>query len=604
MNTESNKTPVPEGEILSQAQGVIAGAEDPKDPLLPEFKALTENYRQLLDKFNQANTGDRVLRENLNEKLMELEKEKLRSENNLESLIEIGNALSIEKDRDTLLRTILALSRKMTGADAGSIFLVESDNDGSKILRFRYSHTCSKELPYEEFTIPFDTKSIAGYVAVTGRILNIPDVYTLTEDDPVSFNHYFDDTFKYRTKSMLVVPMRNHYDVIIGVLQLLNRKNSRCFDESMEPDQMILQRFTDYEYKVIPFDTESDHLVQAIASQAAIALENNRMIKQIELQFEQFAKASVTAIESRDPATSGHSFRVADMCVKTALAINRDTGVYREISFSETELKELHYAGLLHDFGKVYVDQSIFLKAKKLFTRDFDNLMLRLTLLHRSLELESAKRHTSEDRVILPRLEKLIGTLVELNEPSITNQDPDKTIKEILEFSSQFKAVDLSGDPVELLTPEDISNLTIPRGTLNAEERKIIESHVEHTYAFVSKIPWPEELKNIPEIARKHHEKLDGSGYPLGLRGTENNPLQSRIMAIADLFDALAAADRPYKKAVPLKVCFSIMRKEAAENKLDSNLVELFISSEAYKTDQEPETGTHELPPAGDTPGA
>lgn len=504
--------------------------------------------------------------------------------NDQEALINIGKALSLEKDPDTLLRTILYFSKKITGADAGSIFIVE-EAENEKILRFKYSHTFSKNLSYEEFTMPMNTKSIAGYVAVTGQVLNIDDVYKLDENAPVSFNPSFDKEHGYRTKSMLVLPMRNHIDEIIGVIQLINSKEVGDVHTGNEAFEILLETEEDFETKVSPFDERYESLMEAIAGQAAIALENNRMLIQIEHQFEEFVKASVTAIESRDPATSGHSFRVAEMCVKTAKAVNESSeGPFKDITYNDVQLKEIEFAALLHDFGKVYLDPSIFLKAKKLFTRDFEYLMMRLNFLYRSLELKCTLDGISpkEMKEKLSKVNSIMEEIRELNEPKPTDTDPKDVIEKICSLQQELSAEDLTGEKIHILEDDEIVNLGIRRGSLNPEERKIIESHVEHTYTFVSKIPWPGEYKQIPEIALKHHEKLDGSGYPIGIKDKEQLPIASRIMAIADIFDALNATDRPYKKAMPREKIFSILREEGSAGKLDNDLVELFITSGAW----------------------
>ena len=508
--------------------------------------------------------------------------------NDQESLIEIGKALSLEKDPDKLLRTILYFSKKITGADAGSIFIVEK-HEGIKRLRFKYSHTFSKDLSYEEFTMPLDNNSIAGYVAVTGQVLNIPDVYTLDQNSPIAFNPSFDTSHGYRTKSMLVLPMRNHIDEIIGVIQLINSKESAEFYTGNEAFEVRLSTQDDFKFRIKPFHKRYENLMEAVAGQAAIAMENNRMLLQIEHQFEEFVKASVTAIESRDPATSGHSFRVAGMCVRTALLINDSSApVFNTTNFSEIQLKELEFAALLHDFGKVYIDPAIFIKAKKLYPRDFEYLMMRLNFLYRSIELTYLEKYSAyndlpnEMRDKLQKLMLVMEKVAHLNEPFVRTDDVDDEINSMLSFKDELYCTDLQDHLIPLLEDSEVKNLKIKRGSLNDEERKVIESHVVHTYTFVSKIPWPEEYINIPEIAMRHHEKLDGTGYPDRLKGKENIPLQSRIMAIADIFDALNAADRPYKKAVPKDKIFDILREEAASGKLDGDLVELFIAGKAW----------------------
>jgi HD-GYP domain-containing protein (c-di-GMP phosphodiesterase class II) len=511
--------------------------------------------------------------------------------NDQESLIHIGKSLSLEKDPDRLLRTILYFAKKITGADAGSIFIVE-ENGPEKKLRFKYSHTFSKDLSYEAFTLPFDKNSIAGYVAVTGHILNIPDVYKLDESDPVSFNKSFDTEHGYRTKSMLVVPMRNHIDEVIGVIQLINSKETEAQYTGNEAFEVLLENPEDFEEKVGAFKPRYESLMEAIAGQAATALENNRMLIQIERQFEEFVKASVTAIESRDPATSGHSFRVAEMCVNMAHIINKsESSYFKDIEYTPYQIKELEFAALLHDFGKVYINPAIFQKAKKLFERDFEYLVMRLNFLYRTIELSYADatdaRSASEKEQKLDALKRILNLITQLNEPMLQDGDPEEKIHTILEMQDELRFYDLEDNTIPLLEKNEINNLKIKRGSLNSEERSIIESHVEHTYTFVSKIPWPEEYKNIPEIARKHHEKLDGSGYPMGLAEISQIPLGSRIMTIADMFDALSATDRPYKKAVPLNRIFSILREEAEEGKLDEQVVDLFIERGGWKIGEE-----------------
>jgi HD-GYP domain-containing protein (c-di-GMP phosphodiesterase class II) len=509
--------------------------------------------------------------------------------NDQEALINIGKALSLEKDPDRLLRTILYFAKKITGADAGSIFIVE-ETEGQKLLRFKYSHTFSKDLAYEEFTMLLDTNSIAGYAAVTGSVLNIPDVYELDENDPVSFNRSFDEKHGYRTKSMLVLPMRNHIDEVIGVIQLINSKEVGESYNGNEAFEVLLESPEDFKTKVGPFKKRYEGLMEAVAGQAATAMENNRMLIQIEQQFQEFVKASVTAIESRDPATSGHSFRVAEMCVNMAHIINdSDDGAYRDVEYTSFQIKELEFAALLHDFGKVYINPAIFLKEKKLFPKDYEYLMMRLKFLYRCIELTySSNPHASETvrqdkEQKLAELRKIMELVTQLNEPRIQDLDPSEKIQSIMELNDELSCQDLDGNRIPLLERQEIVNLNITKGSLNPEERKIIESHVEHTYTFVSKIPWPEEYKNIPEISRKHHEKLDGTGYPLGLRGKESIPEGARIMAIADIFDALSATDRPYKKSISQEQIFGILKKEAETGQLDSDLVELFIEYGAWK---------------------
>jgi len=522
-------------------------------------------------------------------------------------LIDIGRALSAEKDMDKLLRLILYLSKKITGADGGSIYLVEEDPSGKRRLRFKYSHTFSQEIPLEEFVMDMNTKSISGYVAVTGEVLNIPDAYKIDPLAPYSFNPYFDRQHNYISRSMLVVPMKNHLDEIIGVIQLINSKEDHSGVRKYENEayEIKLERQSDFDKYVVPFDDRYNSLMEAIAGQAAIAIENNRLINQIQKQFEEFVKASVTAIESRDPATSGHSFRVAAICKEMANAINNvQSGYLSSFKFTDTDIKELEFAALLHDFGKVYIDLNIFKKAKKLYPKDLENLKLRMDYLYRYIELlyyskemevirEGINYNKAVDNIVtliheekiekLKRIIEIKETIIKLNEPTVTEFEPDEVLRGILNEIETIECTDISGRRFEVITDLDKKNLSIKRGSLNEEERQEIESHVIETYKFVSKIPWPPEYKKIPEIALRHHEKLDGTGYPDGLAGRESVSLQSRMMAIADIFDALTAQDRPYKRAVPIEKVVDILREEARSNKLDPDLVELFITEKIYE---------------------
>ncbi|MDA3901797.1 MAG: HD domain-containing protein [Spirochaetes bacterium] len=517
-----------------------------------------------------------------------------------DNLIKIGRNLSIEKNSDKLLRLILKMSKTITGADAGSIYIIESNENDTRQIRFKYSHTFSKELPLEEFVLPFDRSSISGYVACTGITLNIPDVYELSADDPIAFNDSFDKQNNYRSCSMLVIPMKNHTDEIIGVIQLINSKKNDTPQKSTgnEAFEIILETSEDFRSKVFPFAKRYEGLMESVAGQAAIALENTRLFNQIQNQFEEFVKASVNAIESRDPATSGHSFRVAEICKRMALYIhNSHIHPWAETEYSPTQLKELEYAALLHDFGKVYVELAIFRKDKKLFPEEFENLVLKLDFLYRSIELqyriqqneiliarnsgEKDQQQTRMEKIdnemtsMLNRVKEIKLTLTTLNEPTPLEEDPSDLVGHIHHEISTLTCCDISGKTMSILTDREIENLSIRRGSLNREERLEIENHVVHTYNFVKRIPWPKEFKNIPEIAWMHHEKLDGTGYPRGV--TESKiPVGAQIMAIADIYDALTASDRPYKKALSHERAMQILQSEADLNKISMPLLEVF----------------------------
>ncbi len=500
-------------------------------------------------------------------------------------LIEIGRDLMRIRDSEKLLRRILEVSRLMTGADAGSIFLAE-EIDGNPFLRFKYSHTISMSLPYEEFTMPRTVGSIAGYVSLTGHSLNIEDVYQLPKDLPYSFNKSFDLAHGYRTKSMLAVPMTDHTGAVVGVVQLLNSKEE-ADSYGVDPDSILLKTPEDFETRVVSFKERYIPLMEAVAAQAAVALENSAMIRRIQTQFEQFVAAAVDAVEARDPATSGHSSRVAAKAVEIAKELNRVAeGAGEKPRFSDTQLTELEYAGLLHDFGKVYIDPSIFLKSKKLFPGDYERLILRMKYLHRSLELDFEKRcedvaEGERDCVernraaTIAELNEITRLIAELNEPAMLAENPEAIIQRI-RSTPLPKVSGVDGEEIPILTEEEAFNLRTPRGSLNPEERKEIERHVVRSYEFVKRIPWPPEYAAIPEIVKAHHEQLDGSGYPDGLRG-DAIPFQARMLAVVDVYDALTASDRPYKKAATPEKAAAILRGDAEKGKLDAEIVEILV---------------------------
>ncbi|MBL8967969.1 MAG: GAF domain-containing protein [Spirochaetaceae bacterium] len=524
-------------------------------------------------------------------------------------LVGIGRDLITEKEPMRLLGLILDACRRITGADAGSIFLCETGDRGP-LLRFKHSHTFSRDFAYEEFTMPRDERSIAGYVSLTGQVVNLPDVYEIDPALPYRFNRGYDVASGYRTKSMLVVPMRDHRGEIVGVIQLINSKETEAAAEAEAKaapgteiaDFVRLETAEDFELRVAPFKRRYENLMEAVANQAAIALENALMVKRIEEQFEAFVHASISAIESRDPATSGHSERVARCAVALMKATDEEkAGRYGACSFGPADRTELEYAGLLHDFGKGYLDPRVFTKAKKLFERDYDCLVMRLKYLRSRAELAFARREADalregrrgeaeRDREdsgrIADALLEALDLVAVLNEPRETEADPEEAIGRLMAAAPPEElARDVDGSPLPLLTEEERRDLSIRRGTLNAEERRIIESHVRYTSAFVNRIPWPPELRGVPEYCAKHHEMLDGSGYPDGLRG-DRIPLQARMLAVADIYDALAARDRPYKKALPFEVVRRIMEDEASRGRLDAELVRLFFERDCWKASE------------------
>jgi len=505
-------------------------------------------------------------------------------------LTRIGVALGTERDLKILLDLILTQARRITSSDAGSLYLVEMSEQGQKRLRFRLAHTYSKpEAPFVEFTIPVDRTSLAGYTAVTGEPLVIDDAYFLPPDVEYSINRSFDERYGYRTKSMLVIPMKDHRDEVIGVLQLINRK--RQFETVLAaPDDVDLQ--------VVPYSKRTVELVTALAGQAAVAIENSQLYERIEQMFEGFVRAAVHAIEQRDPTTFGHSGRVANMTMGLAQVVDgADDGAYRNVRFTREQLREIRYAGLLHDFGKVGVREQVLVKAKKLYPLQLDLIRQRHDFVRRTAEREFWRKRAefletrgrtgyeeylrdleAEHGREIEALERFLEVVLQANEPTVL---PAGQFEELAALA-QCTYEDAAGRAQRYLSEEEVRYLTIPQGSLDETERLEIESHVTHTYRFLQQIPWTRELQQIPIIAYGHHEKLDGQGYPRGVTG-EAIPIQTRMMTISDIYDALTAADRPYKAAVARERALDIMTDEVQLGQLDRELFRLFVDGKVFE---------------------
>ncbi|MCX5760849.1 MAG: GAF domain-containing protein, partial [Gemmatimonadetes bacterium] len=461
-------------------------------------------------------------------------------------------ALSTERDLPTLLAMILEQARRLSVADAGSLYLVEGRETGEPVLRFKLSQNQTLPgLPFSEFTVPLDASSIAGAAAVSGEAINFDDAYALGPSDRFTFNRSFDEKFGYRTKSMVTIPMRTHRDEIVGVLQLLNRKRSA---------DARLATSADVEREVLPFDTHAVGLVRALASQAAVAIENGRLYEEIERLFEGFVMASVTAIESRDPTTSGHSSRVAIFTTGLAEAVDRaDSGPYAGTRFSREAMRELRYASLLHDFGKVGVREQVLVKQKKLYPADLAIIRHRFQFLLQRTDLqyereraqylwEHGRANYDEAVKLLDRareatrgsLTTYLDAIVRANEPTIL---PEGTFEELHDINGRL-FVDFDGTEQPLLSDDELRYLMINRGNLDDRERREIESHVTHTYRFLEQIPWTKA---------------------------------------SDIYDALTATDRPYKRAVPAQRALDILRDEATHGHLDHALLGAFIEARVFE---------------------
>ena len=506
------------------------------------------------------------------------------SRRELQELNQIGVSLSAERDTDALLTLILSKAREITQSDAGSLYVVEDAADGTARLRFKLAQNDSVRVPFTEFTLPIDDASVAGYVALTGTVLQLDDAYVLPPGSHFRINRDFDERVGYRTKSMLVVPLATPQGTVIGALQLINCKRDPA---------AVFPTPADVLAHVIPYPPHFRDLAASLASQAAVALENSRLYQSIQMLFEGFVQASVTAIESRDPTTSGHSFRVADFTVALATAVDRaDHGIFRGVRFSHDEMKEIRYASLLHDFGKVGVREEVLVKAKKLPVGQLDMIRQRGEIIRRGLELRHAQRKTdwllqhgregfgdrsaqwdAELAAVLADLDQQLKAIAAANEPTVMLDDISASIRDL----AVHAYADHLGDSLTLITPEEARILAIPRGSLTPGEYEEIQSHVMHTYQFLKQIPWTKELSRVPEIARSHHEKLNGGGYPDGWRAPDI-PVQTRMMTISDIFDALTSRDRPYKPAVPVERALDILGQERKSGALDGDLLQLFIA--------------------------
>jgi HD-GYP domain-containing protein (c-di-GMP phosphodiesterase class II) len=514
--------------------------------------------------------------------------ERVRLEQELSELNAIGIQLSAERDIDVLLNTILAKACEITRSDAGSLYLIDEEPGGTRRLRFALAQNASVPIAFRASSLPLDSTSVAGHVALTGEVLNLADAYEPPPDAPFHINRSFDERTGYRTKSMLVVPMRTPHGELLGAIQLINSKPA--FDGP-------LASAADVERHVRPYTGRHVRLAGSLASQAAVALLNRRLYHNITELFEGFVKAAVTAIESRDPTTSGHSFRVAAMTTRLADVVSRSSrGVYAAVDFSADQVRELRYAALLHDFGKVGVREHVLVKSKKLYPFELERIRSRIEMLIRDLELgatrrkldlavrrgadyaEHAARVDRELATAIAELNEALDVIVAVNEPSVHARS---FASQLLRVTAQ-SWVDHQGQRRTVLTPEEASILAINRGSLTENERIEIQQHVVHTYQFLTQIPWTRELRRIPEIARSHHEKLNGSGYPFGA-AQDDIPVQTRMMTIADIYDALTATDRPYKKAIRVEDALDTLRAEHRAGAVDGHLLDLFIDARVFE---------------------
>jgi HD-GYP domain-containing protein (c-di-GMP phosphodiesterase class II) len=506
---------------------------------------------------------------------------------NIERLNRIGVALSAERDNARLLEMILLGAKEITNADGGTLYTVNDD----KRLKFEIMRTDSlgiamggttgKDIPfpplplYREDGSP-NTNMVAACAVLNDTTINIVDAYE-AEGFDFSGTRKFDQNTGYRSKSFLTIPMKNHEKEIIGVLQLLN---------AVDPETG----------EVIPFSAEKQQLAESLASQAAVALTNHNLIEGLKNLFESFIELIADAIDEKSPYTGGHCRRVPELAMMLAkAAVETNQGKFKNFSMSEKELYELRIAAWLHDCGKVTTPEYVVDKPTKLATI-FDRILLidlRFELLKKQAEtdmlrkkieamkkgqitqvqtletqLEAFKRQLDDDREFL-RTANIGGEFM-------TPEHQARVVK-----IASYPMLGEDGKQQSFLTENEVYNLNIPRGTLTNEERQVINNHIVVTINMLESLPYPKALRRVPEYAGGHHERMDGKGYPRGLT-REQMSIPSRMMGIADIFEALTARDRPYKKAKTLSESLMILGKMKEDNHIDPDLFDLFIRERIY----------------------
>ncbi|MDX2128919.1 MAG: HD domain-containing phosphohydrolase [Chloroherpetonaceae bacterium] len=516
----------------------------------------------------------------------------LEQRNELKKLNDLGIALSVEQDVVKLLDMILTVSMEFTNADAGSMYIVE-DKQGvqpdptnyftNKQFRFKHAKNFSREVPFKEMTFPITRNSIAGYTALSAETLNLPDVYFIPQGSEFSFGgRGFDSAINYRTKSMLVVPMLNHQKEVIGVIQLINKKK----DASLK-----LNTPEEADSIVIPFTRKDERLISSLASQAAVTLENQILFESHKILLESFIRLIAEAIDKKSAYTGGHCNRVpilTEMLAKAAVESTSEP--FKEFSLTSEQWYELHIAAWLHDCGKVVTPVHVMDKATKLETiyDRINTVKARFEVLKRDAQIDyltalqrNGKSHDQIDAEYQATLKSIEEDSKFIEEVNIGGEFlSDEKIARIKSIGA--RKIKMNGTETTLLTEEEVYNLSIRRGTLSNEERKIINDHIVVTIEMLEKLPFPRNLLRVPEYAGGHHEKMDGTGYPKGLTKDQMS-IPARIMAIADVFEALTAVDRPYKKGKTLSESMNIMAKMKEEHHLDPELLDLFVTSGVYK---------------------
>jgi HD-GYP domain-containing protein (c-di-GMP phosphodiesterase class II) len=491
----------------------------------------------------------------------------------LDQLNAIGASLSAERDINRLLEAILTAAKTITRADGGTLYRVTDE----KTLRFEIVRTSSLKfylggstgnpIPFYPIQLYKDGKPnhgmVAAHAALTGKTVNIADAYT-AEGFDFSGTRAFDSKTGYRSKSFLTVPMRNHEGEAIGVLQLINAQDPRSGE-------------------IVPFSNSDQRLAESLASQAAIALTNRMLINQLEQLFESFINLINSAIDEKSPYTGGHCQRVPTLTMMLAEAVNETReGPLSDFHMSEKDRYELKIAGLLHDCGKVTTPVHVVDKATKLETI-FDRIQLvdtRFEVLKRDLEI-ARLRGELDEKQFRDRSRQLEEDRRFLHANNIGGERmKDEDIEHVRRIA-RYRWRDVSGHEADFLTAEEVKNLTIRAGTLTEDERKIINHHIVATIKMLEALPWPKHLTNVPEYAGGHHERMDGKGYPKGLT-REQMSVQARCMGIADIFEALTAKDRPYKKGKTLSESLEILGRMKMNQHIDPDLFDVFVRRKVY----------------------
>jgi HD-GYP domain-containing protein (c-di-GMP phosphodiesterase class II) len=492
----------------------------------------------------------------------------------LEQLNAIGASLSAERDINRLLEAILAAAKAITRADGGTLYRVTEERTlrfeivRTTSLRYYLGGTTGNPVPFYPIQLHRDGKPnhnmVAAYAALTGQTVNIADAYA-AEGFDFTGTRAFDAKTGYRSKSFLTVPMRNHEGETIGVLQLINAQDPQSGE-------------------IVAFSASDQRLAESLASQAGIALTNRLLINQLEQLFESFINLINSAIDEKSPYTGGHCQRVPVLTMMLAEAVNETKqGPLAEFSMTEKDRYELKIAGLLHDCGKVTTPVHVVDKATKLETI-YDRIHLidtRFEVLRRDLEIERLKGELDETQVRrrLRELEDDRRFLHACNIGSERMSDDDVgRVKRI----AAYRWRDLTGHEANFLSDDEVKNLTIRAGTLTEDERKVINHHIVATIRMLEALPWPRHLANVPEYAGGHHERMDGKGYPKGLK-REQMSVQARCMGIADIFEALTAKDRPYKKGKTLSESLEILGRMKENGHVDPDLFDIFVRKQVYR---------------------